>query len=439
MSIKHLENLSSLIKLTKLKKDEKHKLYIPDQKTNQKRTNDDFEIYLSEESEKGGLMLGKAINISGRRTTTYSTKIWPYFVKFTRENIPIPLQQDEYVEFISCGYQHLILATNHSKCYLFGDFNCSSDREKGFHFGTNLPFKFKETVSELSCKITHLDCGERFVIIKDEFNRFWFAGKTGFNYSYEFLQLDGGELDEDLNKFTKITKVVSGGNHVAICVDDKIIYTIGNNYNSQLGFGRNSNRIVKYSEDVFDIKGFSFVKCEWNLNNEYQVKELVCSGNSTAILTKCGKLFKTMQTKDKAMCSFQLINPISATMEVLTLGSQWSNVICLANDGNIYKIGDNDTDLQRDDFKKDLFFIKQNLNKLKLSQGTTTTYLGCHTENEVRISRQNGVVSLKTNLPVSHVKISGQIMLIFCLKKQLNYLQSNLFKVDGLFDIVLKF
>ncbi|KAL9647530.1 hypothetical protein ABK040_006888 [Willaertia magna] len=293
---------------TKLIKDKINNLYIPVQHQVISQTAADFEIYLSGQSIKGGLMLGKSIIIDGKEIDTSKTEILPYFIKFTKENIPITLQYDEYVQFISCGLQHSVLATNYSKCYLFGDFKYNMDfTESGFHFALNLPFKINEnTLYNLPCKITHLDCGEQFVIIKDELNRFWFAGKSGFgngeNYFFEFLQLNNGsELQLDLTKSNNITKVVAGGRHAAICIDDKFIYAIGNNYHNQLGFGNSATETFSSSVNVGGIDGFSFVKFEWNLKEEYRVKDLTCSGNSTIILTKCGKVFKTMRSQSSKL------------------------------------------------------------------------------------------------------------------------------------------
>ncbi|KAL9650226.1 hypothetical protein ABK040_014882 [Willaertia magna] len=431
--------------LTTLLKDEKNKLYIPDQQINHHTSPfGDFEIYLSEISRKGGLMLGKSINISGEIKDTSSTTIWPYFIKFTKENIPISLQNDEYIEFISCGLQHLIISTNFSKCYLFGDFHYESNfSENGFHFGKVLNFKLNENIkNKLNCKITNLDCGEQYVIVKDELNRFWYAGKLGFGngskFTFDFLQLDGGELTVDLNNenFKKITKVVSGGRHVAVCLNDKFIYTIGNNYHNQLGFGNSSGRKVKYSGITDDVKGFSFVKVNWNLNEEYCVKELVCSGNSTVILTKCGKLFKTMQTENGHICSVKLLK--TTNRQPITLASQWSSIEYFTKDEKIYSIGDYDVDLNLNtDIKKESLFSSKHYNEMKLHKGTTSSYFACFIEREAKITKKNTeeIVNLKTNLPIIHIKISGEILVVFCFRKVSTVMQLKLFKTNGLFDI----
>ncbi|KAL9656055.1 hypothetical protein ABK040_007673 [Willaertia magna] len=385
-----------------------NKFLIPTKKTNNTHSSNDFEIYLSGTSKRGGLMVGKSNN---QHDYTKEAVPLPYFIKFTRETIPIPLQNDEYVEFISCGLQHLVIATNFSKCYLFGDYVYYSGGITTTNFIFCHPLQFKVNDNTLHCKITHFDSGEQYVILKDELNRFWYSGKFAFGCGedegyYEFLQLQLGELLDELKINKQITKMVAGGRHAAVCVDDKFIYCIGNNFCNQLGIpqivANNEDDVQKKTED------FHFVKAQWNLNERYQVKELACSGFYTIILTKCGLLFTTKENGQ--------IQLITDTVEKpLTIG----------------------TDCE--------LFNNLNLNELKLSSGTgfMNDIHALYNENIVKFNAtdvfKKVTIELKPKLPVVHVKISGEINLVYCCKNKTSTMPKKLFKTNGLYDIGIVF
>ncbi|KAL9654806.1 hypothetical protein ABK040_008599 [Willaertia magna] len=427
-----------------------NKLLIPTKKINYTHSLNDFEIYLAGNSTKGGLMIGKPNIISNddkkeeEKNSLQNSfdvenndKIWPNLIKFTRETIPIPLQQDEYVEFVSCGIQHLVLATNFSKCYLFGDYiyGNNSSLSLNFIFGHPLPFDFnnnlnnndKNNSSQLNCKITHLDGGEQFVIVKDELNRFWYSGKFNFGNGmdkayYEFLQLGMGHL---LNN-DKITRVIAGGRHAAVCVDDRFIYSIGSNSSGQLG---NVKVFMGVSDWEKKFDDYYFVKTEWNLNGEYFVKELACSGYYTLIMTKCGKLFKTTESGPIEQILTDIIE------KPLTIGTDWTSGFILLQNGKCYKTNDG---IQKENVK---MLENFNLNsELKLSCGTgyMSSCYALYSNDSAKFAVnvcETEIVSLKPNLPIVHIKTSGEINLVYCCKKKVNVMQQKLHETKGLFDI----
>ncbi|KAL9648434.1 hypothetical protein ABK040_014054 [Willaertia magna] len=425
-----------------IKQIDKHqnKLLIPKQ-THYLSSNNNFEIYLSGVSTKCGLMIGKGKVISQNEKEEkeeenkdyFQESTWPYFLKFTKENIPITLQKEEYIKLVSCGLQHLIIVTNFSKCYLFGDFIYGNNNytgygisENDYHFAQLLPFQMNDNTlqNQLNCKITDLDCGEQFAILKDELNRFWYCGKYGFGngsnaMQFHFTQLNKGELKE----INVIKKVVAGGRHVAVNVNDKFIYCIGNNYYNQLGTNRsNPNTEV--------LSTFSFVKADWNLDEKFNIQDLACAGNSTIVLTKCGKIFKTFQSNS-------ILTEVPCNERILTIGTDWSNALFLSETGNIWSVGDYNEALGgSDNMKNYLFRTNNNYKEMKLFNGTGQTCFGVFNGREAIISDHSNTEKLISEFPVVNIKISGEITLVFCLKEgKLNNFQSKLFNVRGLFDI----
>ncbi|KAL9645406.1 hypothetical protein ABK040_002605 [Willaertia magna] len=421
--------LSSLT--TPLKEDEFQKnLLIPKEIKNTTISSNTFEIYLSGKSTKCGLMIGKG-DIENKIEDFYNESSWPYFIKFTRETVPIPLQNNEYVKFISCGLQHLVIATNLSKCYLFGDYLYGNNiysgnkiKEQDYHYCFLLQFNKINTL-----RITHLDCGEQYVIVKDELNRFWYSGKNGFgeDYSetcfYSFIQLNSGELQ--LNE--TITKVVAGGRHAAICVDDKFIYTIGNNYFNQLGTNRSP--VKNKTKNEYEMCNYAFVKADWNEDGNYIVQELACSGNATVVLTKCGKIFKSSQSSQQ----FTLIN--NCQDKIIAIGTSWSEIVLATTESNkITLLGDyNEEFLETNDSIKSKLFGGR---EMKLFSGTgDSESFGSFVGNQVKIFKGSESVKIETQVPIKEIKFSGEIALIFCLKEKTDVMQEKLFKTIGLFDI----
>ncbi|KAL9653164.1 hypothetical protein ABK040_006380 [Willaertia magna] len=386
----------------------------PNNKTNNHYSSTDFEIYLGGLSSRGGLMISDGLD---RKET------WPYFIKFTKDNIPVPLQNKEYVEFIKCGLQHLVIVTNFSKCYLFGDFKYNLVNYKIITCQPIL-FKINSLPELLKYKITHLECGEQFTIVKDELNNFWYAGKSNFGsvkeVYYDFTLLNGGQLLNDLNKNYKITKVVAGGRHVAVCVNDQIIYTIGNNYSNQLGI-KNKNTLLTVKN--LNLSDFCFMKAVWNLNGEYCVKELACSGSSTIILTKCGKIFKTFKNRELLTLMTNIVD------QPITIGTEWEGATILLQNKKL---------LYNDEIKDSTNILLENVNlqELKLSTGTCSTkeMFVCYSNNEVKFKKKDEIINLKTKLPILYVQLSSEIYLVFC-KKNRNEFQRKLFNAKGLVDI----
>ncbi|KAL9658062.1 hypothetical protein ABK040_012300 [Willaertia magna] len=375
-----------------------NKLLIAKRKTNSKFPSNQFEIYLGEPNSN-----------------------WPYFSKITRETLPVPLEQGEFIKLISGGKQFIVIVTNFSKCYMFGDFlftNASRNRIVGELLA------FKENDSNLlqnqlkNCKITHLDCGESFIILKDDLNRFWYAGKSCFGKFigehkcyYEFIQLNYGDLIDEIENNCQIDKVVAGEFHVAICVDDKYIYCIGNNFNKQLGI---SNDQIDSSQRK--LSDFSFKQSEWNLNAEFKVKELACSRGATIILTTCGKLFKTYQHWNY----WELIVPVklvSGVQKILTVGTNDQITTAISSKGRISLVEDGNTYLDNASSTLNKCKFPNKLLEMKLGTGQgDSNYIISYIENEAKVMKIDSreIITLKTELPIHYVKTSEKYLIIFC-------------------------
>ncbi|KAL9647517.1 hypothetical protein ABK040_006876 [Willaertia magna] len=123
-----------------------------------------------------------------------------------------------------------------------------------------------------------------------------------------------------------------------------------------------------------------------------------------------------MRSQSSNSCSIQLIN--TTKIKPITFGSQWSNFNCLTIDSNeprIYRIEDygGPNDLRHiKEIKIESLFKEHDLNEIKLSTGTSNPkFFGCHFEKEAKITKNFKLVThLKTNLPIKHIKISGQII-----------------------------
>ncbi|KAL9648217.1 hypothetical protein ABK040_009221 [Willaertia magna] len=391
-----------------------------------------FELYLSGYSTKGALMIGKELNHLYSRKST-----WPKFLKFTQENIPIPLENDETIQLVSCGIQNVILVTNHSKCYLFGDFKFGSYfssycmiKEEDFHYGTLLPFRMNNSTvcDKLNCKITHLDSGETFSIIRDDYNRYWYCGKRNFtinqNVIFEFRQLNNGELKLINNE--KVTHFVVGGKHAVVCVDETTIFTIGNNFSSQLGKG----------QILLDNSFDKFIKVNWNEDKQLLVKQVVANGSSTIILTKCGKIFSTITSLNNNICSFQeVISPFVEDFNYL--GCSWGCGYITSKSGGIYPI----------DEGRILNFTRIGGEEIKLFTGTNNSSkaFGFYTDNEAQLfdndySFKVNSSIVKTNLPIVYTKMSQELKLIFCARNNCKDLQFKLklFKSHRYEDITIR-
>ncbi|KAL9641493.1 hypothetical protein ABK040_013417 [Willaertia magna] len=444
------------ITLTPIIDKQNNKLLIPNPtttNTNSSSTNNNnqFEIYIGGSTLSGALMINSSSIINNDQNNKYpvsNEETWPYLIKFTRENISIPLQHDEYIKFISCGYNQLVVSTNFSKCYLFGFYHESIEQ-----FCRLLPFKLSKNddnslQNRLNCKITHLQCGEQFVILKDELDRLWYTGITRFGYSsldesLNFTLLDlGDELKELLIQNNKITKVVAGGRHAVICVNDYLIFTIGNNYYNQLGYGRNIKKIV----DEVDISSYSdfFVKVNWNLDKNYKVKELICSGNETGVLTSCGKFFRTAEPFGDDNCSLKLIE---IPKRIVTVGANWSNFFVMTEKkGYYYKTYKvYSSTFEKEEYQNPIFDHlkdKKNNTSMKLVSGTNSNdFCGLFNEREVRLMDKSiwkEIIVLKTELPIISVTSAYNVTVVFCKKELVCDMQRKLFKTKGLFDIVIK-
>ncbi|KAL9644620.1 hypothetical protein ABK040_015359 [Willaertia magna] len=416
-------------------------LYIP--KNINYYSSSDFEIYLAGLSTKGGLMLGENNDQFIKRSTM------PNFIKFTKENIPISLQTGETIQFVKSGLQFTILITNFSNCYLFGDFFFTEPvhvKPHQCHHGLLLKF---HKIKKLNGKIIPAVCGEQFILLKDEINRFWYCGKPRFGTSEDtevtklkFKLLDNYETVIQ-NVKDKITHVSAGGRHAVVCVNEQILYSIGNNYSCQLGFV-NENNINTDNIDNLDYHG-KFIKINWNERNDLFIDKINCCGNNTIILTKCGKLFATVSYEtEPGKSSFQLI-PCNG-MNLCNIGTSWDYAFFTTSENKIYGYRANDDKLST---LEQLFGINQLMldkdKETKISTGTNSNNIFCYyTENEVIIKEHNftslrNTYVLKTGLPIVEVLMSGEITAVLCRKKKIDTMQVNLFKTNGLFDILLLF
>ncbi|KAL9641517.1 hypothetical protein ABK040_013438 [Willaertia magna] len=264
--------------------------------------------------------------------------------------------------------------------------------------------------------------------------------------SLNFTLLDlGDELKELLiENNNKITKVVTGGRHAVICVNDYLIFTIGNNYYNQLGYGRNIKKIVtKKNGDEVDISSYSdfFVKVNWNLDKTYRVKELICSGNETGVLTSCGKFFRTAEPFGNDNCSLKLIE---IPNRIVTVGANWSNFfVATENDGSYktYKVYSEKEEYQNPIFNH-LKDKKNNTSLMKLVSGTNSNdFCGLFNEREVRLMDKSiwkEMIVLKTELPIVSVTSAYNVTVVFCKKELVCDMQRKLFTTKGLFDIDFK-
>ncbi|KAL9641516.1 hypothetical protein ABK040_013437 [Willaertia magna] len=449
------------ITLTPIIDNQNNKLLIPNSttttntNTSSTNNNNQFEIYIGGSTLSGALMINSSSIINNDQNDKYpvpNDNTWPYVIKFTRENIPVPLQHDEYIKFISCGYNQLVVSTNFSKCYLFGFYSEPTEQ-----FCRLLPFKLSKNddnslQNQLMCKITHLQCGEQFVILKDELDRLWYAGISRFGYesgygslgeSLNFTLLDSDdELKELLIQNNKITKVVAGGRHAVICVNDCLIFTIGNNYYNQLGYGRNIKKLV----NEVDITSYSdfFVKVNWNLDKNYKVKELICAGNETGVLTSCGKFFKTALPFSDDICSLKLIE---IPNRIVTIGANWSNFFVMTEKEGYYDKVYSSSGFEKDEYQNLIFDHlkdKKNntLNGTKLVSGTNSNdFCGLFNEREVRLMDKTvwkEMIVLKTELPIVSVTSAYNVTVVFCKKELVCDMQRKLFTTKGLFDIDIK-
>ncbi|KAL9641492.1 hypothetical protein ABK040_013417 [Willaertia magna] len=261
--------------------------------------------------------------------------------------------------------------------------------------------------------------------------------------SLNFTLLDlGDELKELLIQNNKITKVVAGGRHAVICVNDYLIFTIGNNYYNQLGYGRNIKKIV----DEVDISSYSdfFVKVNWNLDKNYKVKELICSGNETGVLTSCGKFFRTAEPFGDDNCSLKLIE---IPKRIVTVGANWSNFFVMTEKkGYYYKTYKvYSSTFEKEEYQNPIFDHlkdKKNNTSMKLVSGTNSNdFCGLFNEREVRLMDKSiwkEIIVLKTELPIISVTSAYNVTVVFCKKELVCDMQRKLFKTKGLFDIVIK-
>ncbi|KAL9653564.1 hypothetical protein ABK040_000484 [Willaertia magna] len=425
------------------KQDQEHKkLLIPQTITNHTIANSDFEIYLGGMSTVGGLMIGSAIIINeedeNKKYKNYKLdSTFPYFIKFTRENIPVPLQNDEFIEFIGSGARYLIIITNLLNCYLFGNF--LTEGKLNYNFCKVLQFKINDNNTlqkKLNCKITHLVTAPQFIVLKDEFNRFWYCGKTNFGaYSYyinysdiiynEFIQLNIGDtLQQELNnENNKVTKIVTGETHVLICINNKFIYGIGNNKYSQLGVKQNETFNLNHT-NLDCINKYNFVKADWNLNGEYTVKQLECSNDETIILTKCGKIFAS--TRHYYWNTFKLIE---TTEKPIRIFIDCHNIRLLTENNQFLYMNGNYIGEDYSNFYELVQENKQMNNKqIKFGKAlgieSAKKWSAMYCDKDIYFMKDNkDLITLRMDWEITSVCISGEINLIFCFKKK-----SNLFK-----------
>ncbi|KAL9658185.1 hypothetical protein ABK040_013097 [Willaertia magna] len=409
--------------------DEFHnKLLILNQKTNDTFHNEknNFEIYLSGINYNGILMLGK------ENSKLYSTTtIFPKFLKFTKENIPIPLQKDETIEHFENGNYFLIITTSFSKCYLFGNFLYANKFESSHGKLLTFQLEDKTIVNQLPCKITHVKSGISFIILKDEYNRFWYCGFLNFNpyghhVSFTFELLDRGELLVDLKKKggNRITHFEMFEKSAIVCVNDRYLYGIGCNENGQLGLGSNENSTA--------LK--KFVKIKWNLNGNLKVKEIKFNCNSTFILTTCGKIFKTIFKKGNGKnCTLQCINENNYDEEwnqIISMGSSDCYCYFLSKNGAIRFLCYKDNYLSNFKWTYDHINFNGNLEirkyfndfrSVKLFQVNALKpfRIGLYNDKKAIIINYETktITELTSNFLIVNAKIVGEIISLFCLRE----------------------
>ncbi|KAL9652086.1 hypothetical protein ABK040_015887 [Willaertia magna] len=172
-------------------------------------------------------------------------------------------------------------------------------------------------------QIKKISLGCNYSIILTETNEIYICGsnnifqlgnlKKNFNTTYQtkpqsyngfFYHYGNNNLNEQLiTRFVKLNKEITNDNfitelgmvkdiscgyeHTIILNDENQLFGSGCNYDGQLGFEEDNNRIVK---------GFTKIKLPIELLNDLlnckeKIEKLICDFNNSAIITKSGKLF----------------------------------------------------------------------------------------------------------------------------------------------------
>ncbi|KAL9646139.1 hypothetical protein ABK040_008016 [Willaertia magna] len=418
--------------------------------------NDDFEIYLGGYNDTGALLLSKDY---------YESKFnQSYLFKFTKQNIPIPLQDNETIQFVDIGLQFTILLTNLNKCYLFGDFYFG-DKNPHFNF-FQLKIKINENqiVDTFPNKITFLQCGEQFVIVKDESNTFYYCGIPRFGIGdtrnqsvlYHFIQLNKGHLQTLQNGKDKITHIATGGRYFVCIVNNRTLYGIGANSEDQLGIPSESDYFRENEVDLSlqttsmeqteeTLKKFYFLKSLWNEDNYYKVDKLTCSGNNTLILTTNNTLLSTSIEQNKKQHSFQII-PVATTLgKIINMAGLWYSTFFLFEDGSIHSLSSYFPSSSRSNnlFFKKLIIPINNFTVRNISKGIDDVAFVYNNDTAGYFTSKNGLQwSLNVcDKEINNCKVASKHFCIFFKtnekQKSKKKMQEKLFKTNGFYDIVI--
>ncbi|KAL9645744.1 hypothetical protein ABK040_003476 [Willaertia magna] len=354
----------------------------------------DFEIYLSGSSQRGALLTRK----------DYSKDIWPKYFKYTRENIPVPLNSDETIEFISCGVDHVVIVTNYSKCYLFGDYKSTSSTKKRVpedkHYCFPLNFKMNDFTkySRLPGKITHLVSGMYFTILTDNLNRVWYSGNTGTDHLrsdkciYEFVQLKINNEKEFLEP-NRITHCVSGDQYAVFCVNEQLLFTTEKECNGV------------WKGPISEIS-----KVDWNDDKQYFVKEVACSMSFTVVLTKCGKLFMSKHWFKE----LSFVKLTGSNFQINHIVSSYYNIFLIRDDNVIFELTQSKT-LRKYYTLKEV--IHDHVYFCSSNNGYWLNYFCGNKCYTITHPSQQEII-LTTGMSINSTKVSGSMCVIFCKKKQ---------------------
>jgi len=240
---------------------------------------DDYLIYIRSNSPlKGNLLDGQ----SGKLDEEFKC-----YSKFGNNRLPIP--RDESLRWIAIGLEFTAILTSKNRVYLFGDYFLDGHSKFNDLRGYLIPVVSKSTEGvvvddHFKTQVLGMQCGEQFICVRDRTDEIWYSGAEQFgstdayNYDEKLYQFHNLGLQEFLRgqglRDTKITHFKTGGRHIILCLNGKIIVGCGANYSGQVGLPSIQQRSL-----------FEFNICRWNASKEYTVLDLACNGSHSTILT----------------------------------------------------------------------------------------------------------------------------------------------------------
>ncbi|EFC49236.1 predicted protein [Naegleria gruberi] len=397
---------------------------------------DDYEVYFSGKSINGSLLTG-----------SLEAKKLDGFEKFTKygggdaKKILIP--KGQALKFIDIGLQFTVIMTNLNEAFLYGDFVYGSSSADINPLGRQLSILMTPEVkiNNFPYEPVAMLCGEQFVAVLDSCNRLWYCGiethigTASNNCTYDFVEIGLKKyLETEFNdETTHITHFRVGGRHLCLCINNRTIISTGANYFGQLGIINTPDLVpsVLPSTVVDALYSYTFVK-SWNEDGKYRVRDVACSGNMTAILTECGKLFKTCNASE----------PIQAVVldgfSLTTIGGNWTHILAHTSKNQMMGITDNHVTE---------FFSEspiKNCDNLQISTGTNSNYTYFIYSNNELYEPRNPNPVLKSSLPIVVCKMTSKATMVLCMNcknnKSIVAMKRNMLQCtvsQGLSDILI--